>query len=140
MEIAAWDRMIEAFYRDTFSPGEPEHTVAAMGELLATFDADDAGALVPFEMAGVHDSLGREDAAVPLYREALGAGLNASHEVRARIQLASTPRNLGRLLEALELLSVRAQDDLESARKTAPSNGTQRIHPPERHSPERGFP
>ncbi len=53
-------------------------------------------------MAGVHDSLGLEVDAVPLYREALSAGLDASHAAQARIQLASTLRNLGRLHETVE--------------------------------------
>jgi tetratricopeptide (TPR) repeat protein len=117
MDLATWDTRIEAFYREVFDEHDPARTVAAMGELLATMEADDAGALVPFEMAGVHDSLGLEDDAVPLYREALSAGLDASHAAQARIQLASTLRNLGRLDEALELLAVPAEGDLEPARK-----------------------
>lgn len=129
MEFSAWDHRIDAFYREEFAAHDPERTVAAMSKLLATMTADDAGALVPFEMAGVHDSLGLEDDAVPLYREALSAGLDASHAARARIQLASTLRNLndrrnlndagnlGGMDEVLELLSVPAEGDLEPARK-----------------------
>jgi len=70
MDLATWDSSIDAFYREAFDEHDPARTVAAMRELLATMEADDAGALVPFEMAGVHDSLGLEDDAVPLYREA----------------------------------------------------------------------
>lgn len=117
MDFSAWDSRIDAFYRDAVSEHEPAQTVAAMSDLLATMGADDAGALVPFEMAGVHDSLGLDDDAVPLYREALAAGLDASHAAQARIQLASTLRKLGRLDEALELLSAPAEGDLEPARK-----------------------
>jgi len=123
MDLAGWDSRIDAFYREAFDEHDPAGTVAAMSNLLATMEADDAGALVPFEMAGVHDSLGLEDDAVPLYREALSAGLDASHAARARIQLASTLRNLNdaghlsRMDEALELLSVPAEGDLEPARK-----------------------
>lgn len=123
MDFATWDSRIDAFYREEPVEHDPARTVAAMRELLATMEADDTGALVPFEMAGVHDSLGLEDDAVPLYREALAAGLDASHAARARIQLASTLRNLNdagnprRMDEALELLSVPAEGDLEPARK-----------------------
>lgn len=117
MDFSAWDSRIDAFYRDAFVEAEPARTIAAMSDLLATMKADDAGALVPFEMAGVHDSLGLDDDAVPLYREALAAGLDASHAAQARIQLASTLRKLGRLDEALELLSAPAEGDLEPARK-----------------------
>jgi len=117
MEFSAWDHRIDTFYREEFAAHDPERTVAAMSHLLGTLQADDAGALVPFEMAGVHDSLGLEDDAVPLYREALSAGLDASHAARARIQLASTLRNLGQMDEAIELLSVPAEGDLEPARK-----------------------
>ena len=108
---------MDTFYREGFAEQDPAGTVAAMRGLLSTMGADDAGALVPFEMAGVHDSLGLDDDAVPLYREALAAGLDGSHAARARIQLASTLRILGRLDEALELLSVPAEGDLEPARK-----------------------
>ncbi len=117
MDLEAWDSRVDVFYRHSFDEFAPEATVAAMCELLDTMEADDAEALVAFEMAGVHDSLGLEDDAVPLYREALAAGLDASHAARARIQLASTLRNLGRLDEALELLAVPAEGAMDSARK-----------------------
>ncbi len=117
MEFSAWDHRIDTFYRESFAAHDPERTVATMSHLLGTMKADDGGALVPFELAGVHDSLGLDEDAVPLYREALAAGLDASHAARARIQLASTLRNLGHMAEALELLSVPAEGDLEPARK-----------------------
>jgi tetratricopeptide (TPR) repeat protein len=88
-----------------------------MRRFLESMTDADAGALVAFELAGVHDSLGLEDEAVPLYREAISGGLDAGHAAQARIQLASTLRNLGRLDEALELLSVPAEGDMEPARK-----------------------
>ncbi len=117
MDLEAWDSRVDVFYRHSFDESAPEATVAAMRELLDTMDADDAEAMVAFELAGVHDSLGLDDDAVPLYREALAAGLNADHAARARIQLASSLRNLGQMDEVLELLSVPAEGDLEPARK-----------------------
>jgi tetratricopeptide (TPR) repeat protein len=117
MDLEAWDSRVDVFYRHSFDESAPEATVAAMRELLDTMDADNAEAMVAFELAGVHDSLGLEDDAVPLYREALSAGLDPNHAAQARIQLASTLRNVGRLDEALELLAVPAEGDLEPARK-----------------------
>lgn len=108
MDLVAWDSRIDAFYTDTFDESDPQRSVAAMRELLDVMQTDHAGAFMAFELAGVRDSLGLEDEAVPLYREALAAGLDADHEARARIQLASTLRNLGRLDEARELLAVPA--------------------------------
>jgi tetratricopeptide (TPR) repeat protein len=117
MDLVAWDSRIDVFYTHTFDESDPPATITAMRELLDTMEAEDADALVAFELAGVHDSLGLEDDAVPLYREAIASGLDADHEAQARIQLASTLRNLGRLDEALELLAVPAEGDMEPARK-----------------------
>ena len=57
-----------------------------------------------FELAGDHDSAGREAEAVGPYREALALGLPPDLDVRARIQLASTLRNLGEVGEAVAIL------------------------------------
>jgi cyanophycin synthetase len=59
---------------------------------------------VVFEYAGTFDSAGREDEAVPLYREALASGLREPYRHRAQLQLASSLRNLGRLDEAEEVV------------------------------------
>jgi len=103
MDTNEWDAGIDAWYEANFDETRPEASVTAMREFLAGHPA--AGALASFELAGVHDSVGLETEAVPLYQQALAKGLDAVHAARARIQLASTLRNLGQLDEAIELLS-----------------------------------
>jgi tetratricopeptide (TPR) repeat protein len=71
-------------------------------ELVAERGDSDAAGL--FEAASVRDYLGREAEAEPLYRRALALGLAGDRRPQARIQLASTLRNLGRADEAVELL------------------------------------
>ena len=54
-----------------------------------------------YEIGSEHDSAGREAEAVGPYREALALGLPPDTALAARIQLASTLRNLGELEESL---------------------------------------
>ncbi|WP_322409123.1 tetratricopeptide repeat protein [Microbacterium invictum] len=66
-----------------------------------------------FERASLHDHLGDEAAAVPLYRAALEAGLPAAHRTPAIIQLGSSLRNVGDVSAAIALLqTVEAEDPL----------------------------
>ncbi|MDP9493815.1 MAG: tetratricopeptide repeat protein [Actinomycetota bacterium] len=60
---------------------------------------------VTLHLAGAYDSAGREQEAVAPYRAALAAGLNEAEELRARIQLASTLRNIGEHEEAVTILT-----------------------------------
>ncbi|CAM3924874.1 tetratricopeptide repeat protein [Nocardiopsis tropica] len=57
-----------------------------------------------FERAGVEDSTGHPERAVPGYRRALAAGLDESRARQATIQLASSLRNLGEPGDGLMLL------------------------------------
>jgi hypothetical protein len=71
-----------------------------------------------FEMACAHDSTGRSDLAIPLYREALDQGLTGYERRRTAIQLASSLRNLGRSDESVEILageSTELGDGLDDA-------------------------
>ena len=79
---------------------------------------DGARAIELFELAGEHDAAGRESEAVAPYREALALGLPPDLELRARIQLASTLRNLGEHAEAVDILRevVRLHPDHRAAR------------------------
>ncbi len=61
-------------------------------------------ALELYELGSEHDSAGREAEAVGPYREALAFGLPPETALAARIQLASTLRNLGELEESLSIL------------------------------------
>ena len=114
MDISEWDARIDAWYANSFDESLPRESVSAMREFVEAHP--DAGALSTFELAGVHDSLGLETEAVPLYKQALAEGLDEMHAARARIQLASTLRNLGRTDEALELLRVPSGEGYDAAR------------------------
>ena len=83
---------------------ECEDEIAALWELpdaaarvdaaAALYAAHPGDARIAYEYAGAHDSAGDEAAAVPLYEEALAAGLREPHRHRAQLQLASSLRNL----------------------------------------------
>jgi hypothetical protein len=63
-----------------------------------------------YERAGAWDSTDRSDLAVPLYREALSAGLAGMRRRGAVIQLASSLRNIGQVAESIELLTAEQQN------------------------------
>ncbi len=74
-----------------------------------------------FERAAAWDSTGRSDLAVPLYRQALDAGLAGERRRRAVVQMASSLRNLGRSQESVMLLTeelAAGSDHLDDAVKT----------------------
>lgn len=74
--------------------------------------------IAAFERGAARDSTGHSDLAVPLYREALGAGLDGLRRRRAVIQMSSSLRNLGEAEEALALLTAereRGSDELDGA-------------------------
>lgn len=74
-------------------------------EVAAALYADHPGdPRIAYEYAGTRDSAGDEAAAVPLYEEALAAGLREPHRHRAQVQLASSLRNVGRLDEAVAVI------------------------------------
>ncbi|HLF42683.1 MAG TPA: tetratricopeptide repeat protein [Acidimicrobiia bacterium] len=60
---------------------------------------------IMLHLAGAYDSAGHADEAIAPYRAALAAGLNESEDLRARIQLASTLRNVGEHEEAVQILT-----------------------------------
>nr|WP_240188619.1 tetratricopeptide repeat protein [Nakamurella flavida] len=62
------------------------------------------------EWAGVHDSLGLEAQAIPLYRQALAAGLTGPRRAQVVVQLASSLRNVGEPDAAIALLTSRPAD------------------------------
>ncbi|MEV0981606.1 tetratricopeptide repeat protein [Streptomyces sp. NPDC049915] len=74
--------------------------------------------LGPFERACAFDSTGHSDQAVPLYQEALARGLDGYRGRRAKIQLSSSLRNVGRPEEGVKLLTPeleRPSDELDDA-------------------------
>ncbi|WP_104165693.1 tetratricopeptide repeat protein [Arthrobacter sp. SX1312] len=102
MADAAWHQAIDRFYEQEFDDADPQGSIARMRDLVSVRPEGDAEAL--FELGGVHDALGLENEAIPLYRRAIGAGLEGSSALRVSIQLASTLRNTGNPAEAVAIL------------------------------------
>jgi hypothetical protein len=77
-------------------------------------------AIADFERACAFDSTGHSDRAVPLYRAALHKGLTGIRRRRARIQMASSLRNLGMPDESVKILEAeltQPSDELDDAVK-----------------------
>ncbi|BBH68351.1 hypothetical protein ACTI_50360 [Actinoplanes sp. OR16] len=104
---ASWEQRIDEFWA-TADDAAPETTLRAMRVLVEERGEDDPDAL--YEWASVHDFLGREAEAVPLYRRALDAGLAAPRRQQAIVQLGSSLRNVGEPGEAVALLSPQEPD------------------------------
>lgn len=96
-----WDARIGAFW-EAADDSDSERTLAAMRRLVAERPAKDPDAT--YEWASVHDFLGLEEQAIPLYEAALAAGLTGDRRPQALIQLASSLRNVGRAAEAVAVL------------------------------------
>lgn len=94
---------------------ELEAEIAALWELADDTDRPAAAARLRaqrphdprlvYELASAHDAASQEAVAIPLYREALAAGLREPHRHRARIQLASSLRAVGQPDLAYSLLT-----------------------------------
>lgn len=112
----SWDERIAAFWASA-DDGHAEATLATMKRPVDERPATDPDAL--YEWASVHDFLGREAEAVPLYLAALEAGLGGDREPRAVIQLASSLRNVGEPEAAVDLLRCRPQDGVTGSAEQA---------------------
>lgn len=100
--ITSWEDRVVALWQDAESLGDTAFRDAFLA-LLDERPADDPLAL--YERASMHDSLGEEAEAVPLYRAAI-PGLDPDRRARATIQLASSLRVLGDPSGAIALLST----------------------------------
>lgn len=113
MSMQDEDRAFDAFWADV----DLEDAAAAHDRLEGILSArgrDDARAT--YERGSLHDSLGEEEAAIPLYRAALAVGLPEDLRTQATIQLASTLRNVGDASGAIALLqSIPGDDPLADA-------------------------
>ncbi|MER5494193.1 tetratricopeptide repeat protein [Streptomyces sp. NPDC002490] len=111
----AWEQRLAAAWSryDTLPASEFRAVIEA---LAAELPADSA--VAAFERAGAFDSTGQPARAVPLYRIALERGVRGARRRRAKIQLASSLRNLGRPEEGVVLLSPELDaenDELDDA-------------------------
>jgi hypothetical protein len=81
-----WERRVDEAWAaaDDYTDGE---LVERIDELAA--ELPEGSPVAAFERAGSFDSTGRPELAVPLYREALGLGLDGISRRRAVIQLAA---------------------------------------------------
>lgn len=96
-----WDAQLQSIWLKlgTISNEEFIHQIRNHVELLT-----DSQAIADFEKACAFDSTGHEKDAEPLYRSALDQGLTGLRRRRARIQLASTLRNNGKIEESIDIL------------------------------------
>jgi hypothetical protein len=111
----AWEKRLAETWASADELGDD--ALRARIESLAA-ELPEGSAVGLFERAGSFDSTGRSDLAVPLYRQALDAGLAGERRRRAVIQLASSLRNIGRVDESVALLSAEldaASDQLDDA-------------------------
>ena len=99
--MANWEERIRAFWLEA-SDADAEAVLSSMRILIAERDDNDPAA--NYEWASVHDFLGREAEAIPLYRRALDLGLDPERRSQALIQLASSLRNIGETTEAIKIL------------------------------------
>ncbi|MEU6775258.1 tetratricopeptide repeat protein [Streptomyces sp. NPDC046759] len=99
----AWEERIAALWA-ALDDHEEEEFLEKVRGLTAELPAGDPR--IPFELACAHDSTGSSDRAVPLYRQALEAGLTGVRRRRAVIQLASSLRNVGQVKESVTLLET----------------------------------
>lgn len=110
-----WERRLSELWASVDELGE-EDFLGRM-ERLADELPDDS-AVAAFERASSFDSTGHSDVAAPLYGKALDLGLEGERRRQAVIQMASSPRNLGRPSDSVALLTAEreaASDHLDDA-------------------------
>lgn len=115
-ELDEWSQRVEQFWK-TADDDDVQGVLTSMRALVAERPPGDPAALL--EWAGAHDSVGLEAEAVPLYREALAAGLDPEREARAVVQLASSLRNIGEPVAAIELLRTAPEHHTVGAARDA---------------------
>ncbi|MGW0761755.1 tetratricopeptide repeat protein [Streptomyces sp. NPDC002814] len=113
-----WEERVAAAWA-TFDD-YPEDRAADFRSVIDTLVAElpSGSPLGPFERASAWDSTGHSDKAVPLYREALALGLTGTKGREAKIQLASSLRNIGQAEEGVKLLTPELDapsDELDDA-------------------------
>lgn len=116
-----WEDRVTAAWAtfDNYAEEDAADFRAVVDALVA--ELPDGSPLGPFEQASAWDSTGHSDKAEPLYREALARGLSEHSGYkgrRAKIQLSSSLRNIGRAEEGVKLLTPELDgpsDELDDA-------------------------
>lgn len=116
-----WEDRVTAAWAtfDDYAEEDAADFRAVVDALVA--ELPDGSPLGPFEQASAWDSTGHSDKAEPLYREALARGLSEHSGYkgrRAKIQLSSSLRNIGRAEEGVKLLTPELDgpsDELDDA-------------------------
>jgi hypothetical protein len=111
-----WDARLEQAWESLEEVDEQEFLIR-IEQLAAELPAGSSG-VADFERASSLDSTGHADLAVPLYRQALAAGLTGERRRRAVIQLASSLRLLDDPQASVELLEAELEqpsDHLDDA-------------------------
>ncbi len=115
MDETDWEDRIAAAWASFDDLSETEF-LALIEKLAAERPAGDGAGY--FERASSLDATGHPDVAIPMYEQALAAGLPGGRRRQAVIQLASSLRLAGRAEESAALLTAeldRASDDLNDA-------------------------
>jgi tetratricopeptide (TPR) repeat protein len=118
MTTAEWELRVAEAWATLGERSEAEF-LTLMEQLTEELPPGDHAGL--FERAAALDSTGHSDLAVPLYEQALAAGLTGERRRRAVIQMSSSLRNLGRSPESVALLTAELEagsDHLDDAVKT----------------------
>lgn len=100
---------------DAWRAADRDDPAPTLEFFTALHDEDPGNAYLIFEHASAHDWAGLEDEAIPLYERAIAAGLDDDNDRRARIQLGSSLRNVGRANDAVAVLSTTVTDFPDSA-------------------------
>ncbi len=110
-----WEQRLALLW-ESMDDHDEQGFMAKMDQLVAELPANSAVGL--YERGSAFDSTGHADLAVPLYRQALAAGLAEDRRRQAVIQLASSLRGLGYAGESVALLTAeknKASDALDDA-------------------------
>ncbi len=114
-EHTDWERRLSQLWAKLDGMEVPAF-LSQMRQLTSERGDGDPAAL--FEMGAANDSTGFPEKAAVLYEQALQAGLSGIRRRRARIQMASSLRNLGQAQQAAAILAdemKQPSDELDQA-------------------------
>jgi tetratricopeptide (TPR) repeat protein len=94
-----WESFIESGWQHK---GDETKLLQYFSEIVERYPKS---ARAKFELGNAYDYLGKEQEAIPLYEKAIQMGLTSEYEAYALLQLGSSLRNIGRVDEAVGILS-----------------------------------